>query len=326
MVFVITHIKYVRLAMSEQLHINKKAGVLTSASGENAYPSPEKSNKIRLIRDFAQLFRLPVAIVAALAGCATIHALNSAATLQQYLLTATILVCTHSAACAINDYWDVDKDRIDHPERPLPSGRLSPDQVWWAALILFIGAAIAAIPLGISCLLLVVVSSILLWNYSHILLQSGIFANFIVATITAAIIFLGSLVVDRPLAMLYPICFLFFYTLAKEIIWDFHDTVGDRTQGIVTIPNSWGKETAFWIAWGLIAMLIVSIPIALLVLPMAHPLLFLVFATVMMLIVSIVLAHYQQQDSVSAYEGFVFWERIGMLLGIVGLLGTPPAL
>lgn len=311
--------------MSEQLHINKKADAFTSASAQNASLSPEKNNKIRLISDFAQLFRLPVAIVAALAGCATIYALNSAASLQQYLLTATILLFTHSASCAINDYWDVDKDRIDHPERPLPSGRLSPKQVWWVALILFIGAVVAAIPLGIYCLILVTVSSILLWNYSHILQQSGILANFIVSTITAAVILLGSLVVDRPLAMLYPIWFLFFYIFAKEIIWDLHDTAGDRSQGIVTIPNSWGKETAFWLAWGLMAMLIVSIPIAILLLPMAHPLMFLVFSTAMMLIVTITLARYQQQDSVSAYEGFVFWDRIGMLLGVVGLLGTAPA-
>lgn len=312
--------------MSEQLHINKKAAAFTSRSEQNASSSLEVNNKIRLIRDFAQLFRLPVAIVAALAGCATIYALNSAASLQQYLLTATILVFTHSAACAINDYWDVDKDRIDHPERPLPSGRLSPIAVWWVALILFIGATLAAIPLGISCLILVLVSSILLWNYSHILQQSGILANLIVATIAAAVIFLGSLVVDRPLAMLYPIWFLFFYTLAKEIIWDLHDTTGDRSQGIVTIPNSWGTETAFWIAWGLISILIVSIPIALLLLPMAHPLVFLIFSTAMMLSVTIALARYQQQGSVSTYERFVFWDRIGMLLGVVGLLGTAPAL
>ncbi|BAY21200.1 prenyltransferase, UbiA family protein [Calothrix sp. NIES-2100] len=312
--------------MREQLHINKKADAFTSASGQNASPSPQENHTIRLIRDFAQLFRLPVAIVAALTGCATIYAINSAASLQQYLLTAIILILTHAAACAINDYWDVDKDRIDHPQRPLPSGRISPQQVWWTALILFIGAVVAAIPLGISCLILVTVSSILLWNYSHILLRSGILANFIVATIASAVILLGSLVGDRPFAMLYPIGFVFLYTLAKEIIWDLHDTAGDRSQGIVTIANSWGKETAFGIAWGLMGTLIISIAIALLLLPMAHTLMFFVFSTAMLVSVAIALLRYQQQGSVTAYEGFVFWERIAMLLGVVGLLGTAPAL
>ncbi|WP_290883667.1 geranylgeranylglycerol-phosphate geranylgeranyltransferase [Fischerella sp.] len=325
--FFITHIiEYVRLAMSEQLHVNKKAGSFTSTSGQNASLSPDSSDGISLIRDFAQLFRLPVAILAALVGCATIYALNSAAPLYKYLLTATILICTHSAACAINDYWDIDKDRIDHPERPLPSGRLSPQQVWWAAVILFTCAPIAAIPLGIYCFILVAVSTILLWNYSHLLIRNGIFANFIVAAIAAAIIFLGSLVVARPLALLYPSAFVFLYTLAKEIIWDVHDAAGDRTQGIVTIVNSWGKRTAFLIAWGLIGIVVVSIPFALLLLPMGHPLLFGVFSSVMLLFVGIALARYQYQDSVSAYQGFVFWDRIGMLLGAIGLLGAAPAL
>jgi geranylgeranylglycerol-phosphate geranylgeranyltransferase len=114
--------------------------------------------------------------------------------------------------------------------------------------------------------------------------------------------------------------------LAKEIIWDVHDAAGDRTQGIVTIVNSWGKRTAFLIAWGLIGIVVVSIPFALLLLPMGHPLLFGVFSSVMLLFVGIALARYQYQDSVSAYQGFVFWDRIGMLLGAIGLLGAAPAL
>jgi geranylgeranylglycerol-phosphate geranylgeranyltransferase len=292
----------------------------TSASG-----NIDRSEKWRLVRDFAQLFRFPVAIVAALVGCATIYALNPATQVQKYLLTATILVCMHSAACAINDYWDVDKDRIDHPERPLPSGRLSTKQVWWTAVVVFGCAVLAAIPLGIDCWLLVVFNTVLLWNYSHLLVCNGIFANFIVAAVAAGIVFLGSLVANRPGALLYPIYFVFFYSLAKEIIWDVHDAAGDRSQGILTVANVWGKKIAFAIAWGLIGMLILSIPIALLFLPMTHPLMFAIFCSAMMLIVTIALARYQHQNSASAYEGFVFWERISMLLGIFGLLGTAPA-
>jgi geranylgeranylglycerol-phosphate geranylgeranyltransferase len=278
-----------------------------------------------LICAFAQLFRLPVGILAALAGCATLYALT-ATQLQQYLLAASVLGCMYSAACAINDYWDLDKDRIDHPERPLPSGRLSPQQAWWAAVVLFACALIAAIPLGLYSFILVAVSTVLLWDYSHLLTYSGIIGNVIVAAIVAALIFLSSLVVGRPFAMLYPIWFLFCYTLAKEIIWDVHDAAGDRTQGIVTVANWWGNRAAFLVAWGLIGVLIGSIPVALLLLPMAHPLLFAVFSSVMLLSLGTALAYYQQQGSVSAYEGLIFWERLSMLFGVVGLLGTAPAL
>ena len=288
--------------------------------------SPNSIDGIGLTCSFAQLFRLPVGILAALAGCATIYALDATAQLQQYLLTAIVLVSMNSAACAINDYWDLDKDRINAPDRPLPSGRLSIGQAWWAAVILFTCALIAAIPLGLYPFILVAVSTVLLWNYSHLLTYSGILGNAIVAAIVASIIFLGSLVANRPFAMLYPTWFSFCYILAKEIIWDVHDAEGDRVQGIVTVANRWGTRVAFIIAWGLIGLLIGSIPIALLLLPMTHPFLFAAFSPVMLLSLGTALIRFQLQQSVSTYEGFIFWERLSVLFGVIGLLGTAPPL
>lgn len=291
----------------------------------NTASYPNCMGAISLIRAFAHLFRLPVGFLAALAGCATSYALNSALQFQQYLLTATILVCMTSAACAINDYWDLDKDRINSPDRPLPSGRLSLQQAWWAAVVLFACALTSAIPLGLYSLILVAVSIVLLWNYSHLLKYSGILGNAIVAAIIASLIFLGSLVAGKPFAMLYPLWFLFCYALARELIWDVHDAEGDRSQGVVTVANRWGTRTAFLVAWGLIGVLFGSIPVALLLLEMAHPLLFTVFSSVMLLSLGVTLAPYQQQGGVT-YKRLVFWERIGMLFGVLGLLGTAPTL
>jgi geranylgeranylglycerol-phosphate geranylgeranyltransferase len=279
---------------------------------------------VSLIRAFAYLFRLPLGILAAGAGCATIYALNATTPLYQYLLTAIILVCMTSAACAINDYWDLEQDRINHPDRPLPSGRLSLQQAWWAAAILFGCALIAAIPLGFLPFILVAASTVLLWNYSHLLTYSGILGNAIVATIIAALIFLGSLVADRPLAMIYPIWFLFCYAFAKEIIWDVHDAKGDRAQGVVTIANQWGERVAFSIAWGLLGILMGSIPVALHLLSMAHPLWFAAIATLALLILGTALAHYQQQRSAIAYQRLTFWERVSIVFGVLALLASAP--
>jgi geranylgeranylglycerol-phosphate geranylgeranyltransferase len=277
-----------------------------------------------LLQAFAHLFRLPMGIPAALAACATVYALDATTPLWEYGLTATILICTASAACAINDYWDVDKDRIDHPDRPLPSGQISLQQAWWAALILFGCALISAIPLGIYPFILVLVGAIVLWNYSHLLPYSGILGNLAVATIGSALIFLGSLVANRPFAMLYPAWFLFFYALAKEIIWDIHDTEGDRTEGISTIANRWGDRIAFGMVWGLLGVLLGSIPIAFRLLPMAHPITFAVFSLAVVLTLGIALVRFQQQRSEVAYNQFIFWERISTLLGVLALLATAP--
>jgi geranylgeranylglycerol-phosphate geranylgeranyltransferase len=277
------------------------------------------------INAFLHLLRLPVAGIAGMAGWASVYALNKTLPLYDYFLTSVVLALMFSAACVINDYWDVDKDRINHPERPLPSGRLSLQQVWWTAIILFAIAFLTAIPLGIYPLILVAVNIALLWNYSHILLYSGVLGNLIVATVIAALIFLGSLVAGEPFAMLYPTVFLFFYTLAKELIWDVHDAEGDRRQGVITVANQWGAETAFAIAWGLIVLLLASIPIALLYLPMVHPLLFGGFSASMMLCLAVALVPYQQQRTELAYQRLITWDRLSMLFGVLGLLGAAPA-
>ncbi|MBD1913865.1 MULTISPECIES: geranylgeranylglycerol-phosphate geranylgeranyltransferase [unclassified Leptolyngbya] len=289
---------------------------------DTPHTSPNASNPGQRLRDFAQLFRLPVGIMAGIAGCATIVALNHTVPVHHYWLTALILFCMMSAACAINDYWDVEKDRVDHPERPLPSGRLMPQQVWYTAAILFGCALVASIPLGIYPFLLVAVSTAVLWEYSHLLTLNGILGNLIVATVISGLIFLGSLVAGRPFAMLYPIGFLFCLAFAKEVVWDIHDAEGDRRQGIVTIANRLGDQTAFTIAWGLLILLLGSIPLAVTLLPMAHPWVFTVFALITVISLGIALARFQTQRSSQTYEAFVLWDRLSMVFGVVALLGT----
>lgn len=287
--------------------------------------SPDSVDGISQFCAFMQLFRLPVSVVAGLAGVATSFALDPSLPVQQYFFTAIVLVCMSSAACAINDYWDIDKDRIDHPDRPLPSGRLMPEQVWWTAIVVFSIALMSAIPLGRDAFILVVISVLLLWNYSHLLEYSGILGNVVVATIIALLILLGGFAAGRPGAMLYPIGFLFCYAFARELIWDVHDVEGDRALGITTIANGWGTSTAFRWVWGLLIFLVVSMPIALIVLPMAHPIWFVLFTMVMLVSLGVTLVDYQTAPSEQTYERLIFWERIGLLFGVAGLLGTAPA-
>jgi geranylgeranylglycerol-phosphate geranylgeranyltransferase len=274
---------------------------------------------ISTLQAFAHLFRLPVGTLAGLAGCAVIYSANPATPLLHYGLTAFILFCMMSAACAINDYWDVDKDRLDHPDRPLPSGQLSLTQAQWVAVLLFSCALVAAIPLGVYLFILVAGCVMLLWNYSHLLLYSGIVGNVVVAIIIAALVLMSSAVAQRPGAMLYPAWFLFCYALAKEIVWDIHDAAGDRSQGIVTIANQWGDRVAFAIAWSLLGIVLLSIPLAVYYLPMAHPLAFTLCSLAVLNSFGFVLMHYQQQRNEIAYQQLVIGERLSMAFGVLAL-------
>lgn len=288
--------------------------------------SPKQFDAPSFLKGVAQLCRPTLSVLAAIASCLTIFALKPGAPAGLYLQTATVMICMTAGAFAINDFNDVEKDRINHPERPLPSGTLLPQQAWWIAVMLFCGAIGAAIPLGLTCWILVAVSTVLLWNYSAILNISGILGNGVVAITVAALIILASLVTDRPLAMLYPSAFLFCYILAKEIVWDIHDAAGDRKRGVYTLANTWGSTPAFAIAWGVLTLLQISIPVAITHLTMAHPMLFGVCTTMMLASFALALLQYQQVQTPTTYTSLIVLGRLGMILGLIGLWGTAPPL
>lgn len=126
--------------------------------------------------------------------------------------------------------------------------------------------------------------------------------------------------------MLYCIVFLFCYILAKEIVWDIHDVEGDRKRGVSTIANVWGAKSAFCIAWVLLALLLISIPIAILNLSMVHPLLFCFCSSIMLANFALALFRYQRAQTPLTYTSLIVLGRLGMVLGLIGLLGTSPSL
>ncbi|MEM8716925.1 MAG: geranylgeranylglycerol-phosphate geranylgeranyltransferase [Cyanobacteria bacterium P01_G01_bin.4] len=278
----------------------------------------------RQVQAFGRLFRWPVGLFAGLAGCATIYSLDSSTPFASYWLTAVVLSCMYSAACAINDYWDVDTDRINHPDRPLPSGRLTQQQARMGATSLFAVAAIAALHLGLMPFLWVAVAIPLLWYYSQIVKYSGILGNVIVAIFVAALIVFAGLVVHRPLALLPATGLLSIYQWVKEIIWDVRDATGDGARGITTIATRWGGQTALAIAWGAMAGLSGSIPIAPIVVPMAHPVWFASCTTAMITSLAIALAGSGGVPAAIADRRFTILERLSMVFGILSLLGAAP--
>jgi geranylgeranylglycerol-phosphate geranylgeranyltransferase len=292
--------------------------------GMNSALFDKSSHWVSTIRALSQLARLFSALTAAAAGCATVYSLNAALPPQAYWLTGLVLACMTAGACAINDYFDIGKDRVNHPDRPLPSGQLSPQYAWWMAVILFAIAVLASIPLGWYAFILVVVSTVLLWHYSHLLEYSGILGNVLVATIIALLILFGSLAADRPFALLYPTGLLFCYALAREILLDIHDAEGDRLQGVKTIANTWGRPTAFRAVWTLLTLMLISLPIALTQIPISHSLWFAGCISIMVLNFAVFLAFYQRQNNKTAYDQLIFWERLGMILGVMGLLNAAP--
>lgn len=141
-------------------------------------PAPQ-SNEMRaqpkstrnFVQAFLQLIRLPNLFTAAadpLAG-----ALAAAGLLGESLNWATALaaalvgVFLYGGGVVLNDYVDFKEDSRDRPDRPLPSGEVSPAEALAVSVCLLgIGAGLAliALPGGAKWMVLALILSILLYN------------------------------------------------------------------------------------------------------------------------------------------------------------------
>lgn len=117
------------------------------------------------LRDVAELVRAPAALTVpgdSLAGAAAAGFPYGARTAVTPLASA----CLYWAGMALNDYADRDLDRVERPERPIPSGRVTPSEaLGLAAGLTAAGLGLAAVAGGRRALRVAVPLAAAVWTY-----------------------------------------------------------------------------------------------------------------------------------------------------------------
>lgn len=151
-------------------------------------------------------------------------------------------------ANSINDYFDLDIDRINKPKRPLPSGIVSSKQAYVFSVMLFGAGIVVSSFIHITGFSIAVISSIILYLYSFCLKRTVLWGNIAVALISGMAFLYGGLAVYRVFHAMVVGIFAFLYHLAREIIKDVEDVEGDRSQNLKTLPIQYGiKVSLVWI-------------------------------------------------------------------------------
>lgn len=155
----------------------------------------------------------------------------------------------------LNDIYDLELDRINRPERPLPSGELrARSAAIWASTLLVAGLASAALTSAI-CLIVASLASLLGAAYNKALKRTGLPGNIVVALIVAVPFIYGWLVAgggERPLVWLFSFT-AFCAILGREILKGMADIEGDAQKGVRTIAVVNGMRAASYAAVGLFA-------------------------------------------------------------------------
>ncbi len=168
------------------------------------------------------------------------------------------------AGNAINDYFDYENDKINHPERPIPSGKLKPKQALFFSILFFAISLVLSFYLsfivGYGALLVVVIALLSQVAYEWKFKHEKIIGNMIIGTQTALAFVFGGVVVGKTMMSGVIAVAVFLSIVGREIVKDIEDVKGDKDR--VTLPMKLGVKNA-----GIVAAFFIVLAVLISILP-----------------------------------------------------------
>ncbi len=152
------------------------------------------------------------------------------------LAMAAVFLIT-GAGNSINDYFDVDSDKVNKPKRPIPSGRVTRRRALTFSIALFVIGILVSVLINWACILIAVVNSILLIVYSYSLQDRILLGNVVVGYLVGSTFLFGGASFGN---LLLPGLFTLLAglaTITREIVKDLEDIEGDRKSFLKKITS-----------------------------------------------------------------------------------------
>jgi geranylgeranylglycerol-phosphate geranylgeranyltransferase len=175
-----------------------------------------------------------------------------------------------AGANVINDLCDLDIDRINRPQRVLPSGRLTLPAAQTFTIFLFACGNFFSIFINKIAAMIAAGTSLLLLVYSWKLKRQPVFGNLAVSLATALAFIYGATAAQVGFSQLstaaageirheiaginswtggwragiFPAVFSFLFHFGREVIKDIEDRIGDQARQARTLPLAYGLNAA----------------------------------------------------------------------------------
>ena len=167
----------------------------------------------------------------------------------------------------LNDYFDLEVDKVNMPERPLPAGILSPlDALALTGAAIAIGliaSLLISVIAFVACIIACAVGILYNWKFK----ESGLPGNLMVSFSVGFTFLYGGIAVGEPWNKIvwYFSLIGFLIDLGEEIAGDAMDIEGDKKRGSKSIAIKMGRKIALTVSsflFGLV-VLISFIPVVL---------------------------------------------------------------
>jgi len=204
-------------------------------------------NILTKITGYYQLFRLELPIAAGICIIAG-ELLATGNSTSVYDLTKGFFVgfFISSSALILNDYFDIEADKINSPFRPIPSGKVKSYEV----VILSIITAIIGLSITLFINLTAIAIAIIFWIigflYNWKFKETGILGNIMVSSSVAITFIFGGIIIGNPLdKIVWFFAFIvFFIDLGEEIASGAMDLEGDKKRKSKSIAIKKGYDSA----------------------------------------------------------------------------------
>jgi len=156
------------------------------------------------------------------------------------LLAILSTACITAAANIINDIFDIEIDRLNQPNRILPSGKLSLEIARRSYYFFNLTGLILASLVNISLLVIAVFAVICLYFYSSVYKRKILIGNFVVSLLSGIAFIYGAHSVGDWQAGVIPAIFSFLFHFGREIVKDMQDIEGDLAHSAITFAGRYG--------------------------------------------------------------------------------------
>jgi geranylgeranylglycerol-phosphate geranylgeranyltransferase len=158
---------------------------------------------------------------------------------------------------SINDFFDLEIDRVNKPHRPLPKGEITSLSALRFSISLFLIGITLSFWIKFLSILIAFVACGLLVVYSAFLKKRLLWGNLTVSLVCALAFLYGGLATDDFRISLIPATFALLFHLGREILKDIEDMKGDTISGASTLPIRLGVNFSLVFGSLVFALLIV---------------------------------------------------------------------
>lgn len=149
---------------------------------------------------------------------------------------------------AINDFFDAEIDKLNRPDRPIPSGKMSRHvAVAYSAVLFALGIA-ASFFIGYNALIVAAISSALLIAYAAQLKKTILIGNLVISGLVALTFVYGGIIFNNYAPVLPLALLAFLSNTAREIYKTIDDALGDQKYNVNSLAIKLGVTNARIIA------------------------------------------------------------------------------